>query len=1090
MSPGAANAVDAEVFISYAQDEDGVRALDLAGRLEAVGISVWIADRAMAGAQNYGPEVVEAIERCRVLVVLCSQASLFSEHVAVEVELAFEAGRPRLPLRLDDTPFPSRIRYWLTGANWVDLRGPAEIWWPEVLRALESVGVAGDLKAASGRDATAETVKPPDRTGEGVPLPLRLAAPPALGFVGRRSDLEALGEALGEVRAGSGVQIVLVGGPPGIGKTTLCSEFARFAHEQGAVVLYGRGEEDLRVPYQPWVEALGDLVAHASSRLLQRLTPHAASLVRLVPSLADRIGAVPSDPSVDPETARYVLFASVRAALEAAGEGGAVVVVLDDLQWADAPSLQLLRSLVSCGAGVRVVVVGTFRDSELEAGHPLTELLAALHREPTVQRLALGGLDDAELLALMEGSAGHALEEPEVKLRDALLAETDGNPFFVVELLRHLAETGALYQEHGRWVTSAALRSQGLPTSVREVIGQRAARLGDEATRVLGLASVIGRDFDLNLLAAVADRDPDAVLEDLEPATAASLIVNVSGEQFSFVHALVEHALYDGLAPARRARLHRRVAQAIEAQTVGEPGARVAELAYHWSQTASPEDLDTAIVYARAAGDQALGGLAPDEAVRWYGQALSMLDRRANDEALRCELMVGLGDGQRQTGIAQYRDTLVDAGQLAQSFGSTDLLARAALATSRLLGTAFGSYAADVVALFEAALAATEGEVSSRRARLLAAIATECWSTQRRDEGFDLANEAIELARVLGDDATLCWVASRTDLARRNPANLTERIRFNREVLDTAQRLGDPVLLWYTAYSCSHSLLEAGQREEADEMLDLARELAERVAEPFIRWTNASMDTGRAMLAGALEDAEAHAQRAFELGTAGGQPESDVVAIYGAHIMGIRSMQGRDAETIEAVAAAQANLPALPAYRATLAAGYARLGRAEEAFETIADDIAADFDLERYPFDLTWSACMVMVSEVVRELELRDAAAVLYPRLTPFGGNLGNADPAILEVGHHALGRLATVLERYDEADTHFRAAAEFHEGLRAQYLLASTRLEWATMLDRRGGNGDVDRVRELAQQAFGAATNGGYGRIEERASALLGGLS
>jgi hypothetical protein len=1069
----------AEVFISYAQDEDAARALDLADRLQGAGVSVWIADRAIAGAQNYGPAVVDAIEGSRVMVVLCSRASLFSEHVAVEVELAFEANRPRLPLLLDDTPFPNRIRYWLTGANWVDLRGPAALWWPEVVRALRALGV----DAAAPSPAAAAPAAAPPGDGSDVPLPARLAAAPASGFVGRRSALATLDAALEEVRAGSGMRVVLVGGQPGIGKTSLCGEFARLAHDQRAVVLYGRCEEDLRYPYQPWVEALGQLVEGATAHLLQQLEPHAASLVRLAPDLADRVGPRLPEGPADPEAARSVLFAAVRAALRAAGEGGVVVVVVDDLQWADAPSLQLLRHLVSASAGLRVLVVGTFRDTDFDAGQPLTELLAAMHREAGVQRIALGGLDGAELLALVEGAAGRQLSEPELELRDALLTETGGNPFFVTELLRHLSETGAIHGVDGRWEDSTGLHVEGLPTSVREVIGHRVARLGDEATRVLGVASVIGRDFDLALLAAVLDEDPDGLLDWLETATRAALITNVSGERYSFVHALVEHTLYDALAPARQARLHRRVALAIEAETSGEPGARAPELAYHWALTARPEDLDRAIAYTKTAGDHALDGLAAAEAVRWYRHALSMLETRAPDESLRCELLVGLGDAQRQTGEPEYRAILVEAGQCATRLGNSDALVRAALATSRSMGTAYGSFAEDVVALLSAALAATEGEVSSRRAKLLAAMAAEHWTAQRRDEGLNLANEAIELARRAGDDAALCWVASRTDLARRNPANLAERLDFYREVLDVAERLGDPVLRWHTAYQSRHSFVEAGELAEADRVFYLGRELGEHLAEPFIQWSNELMKTGRAILAGSMAEAEAHAERGLEVGTAGGQPEFEVVAIYESHISNIRAMQGRDAEFVDVMAERFASFP-LPAYRAALAACYARLGRTEEARNAIADDLADGF--ASYPFDLTWSLCMVLGAEVVVTLELEEPAVALYERLAPFAGNLANADPVIYEVGYDALGRLATLLRRFDDAEVHFRAAAEFHEGLGARYLLADTRFHWAEMLERRGRDGDADAARDLAQQAVAVAAPFGYGRIERLASDLL----
>ena len=243
-------------------------------------------------------------------------------------------------------------------------------------------------------------------------------------------------------------------------------------------------------------------------------------------------------------------------------------------------------------------------------------------------RISLRGLGDVELLALMEAGAGHPVDDNGLALRDALARETDGNPFFVGELLRHLVETGLVYQDaDGRWVVSGDLRDRGLPVSVREVIGRRVARLGDEAVRVLSVAAVIGRDFDLDVLASASDTAEEALLDVLDAAVEATLVVNVSGERYSFAHALVEHALYDALAPARRVRAHRRVAEAIEEACGADPGPRVGELAYHWAQATTPADAAKAIAYARAAGDRALAQLAPADALRWYEQALSLLDR-------------------------------------------------------------------------------------------------------------------------------------------------------------------------------------------------------------------------------------------------------------------------------------------------------------------------------------------------------------------------------------------------------------------------------------------------------------------------------
>jgi class 3 adenylate cyclase len=937
-----------------------------------------------------------------------------------------------------------------------------------------------ELKGLPGSVSVWAVAWSPEPELETVPLPLpgRLELADAARFVGREPERARLLEALTETSGGAR-RVVLVNGEAGIGKTSLMCWLACEAQDQGVTVLYGRCDEELVVPYWPWREALGHLVEHAP----ELVETDAGVLAPLLGGAqADRAGG-------DPESERFLLYTRFVEVLGRVSAQTPVLVVLDDLHWADGPTVALLRHVVATSARLRVLVVGTFRDAELRPADPLTDALATWHREVGVERIALGGLGDLEVLALLESLAGHEMEEAGVELRDALQAETDGNPFFTTEILRHLSETGVIYQDDasGRWMVSAELGEQGLPVSVREVIGRRVARLGDETRRALGYASVIGRDFDLDVLGDLMDCDADAVLDLMEPALERAVVLDVAPGRFSFRHALIEHALYDELTPTRRARAHGLVATALEARFGDDPGARSGELAYHWALASTPREAGKAIGYAIRAGDFALAQLAPDEARRWHARALELLDQRHPDgSGDRAAALVGLGDAQRQLGDAQYRATLVEAGELAAALGDTELLVRAALATSRGVGTTYGVLAADVVAVIRAALVATEGEVSSRRAKLLAVLAAEEYFAGNQGEPGVLAGQAIELARTVNDDATLCWVASRAELAWSNPENVAARVHFDREIMGVARRLGDPVLLWFAALNGLDALVEACELDEADALLTLADELGERIGQPYMQWANAMIHATRAMLAGTLEVAEAHALRAFAIGSAGGQPDAPV--LYGAQLAGIRFMQGREAEIIELLAQGVADHPDRPVWRALLAASYARLGRDTEATEVIAADIADDF--RSHPFDATWTTSMWLLAETLSDLELADPAAVLYTRLTPFAANLPYARVGVGEVGHHALGRLATVLGRYDDADAHFRAAADTHQRLHAPYLLASTRIAWADMLTRRANDDDPDQAHHLAQQAAMVATQSGYGGIERRAQTLLTQLS
>ena len=397
-----------------------------------------------------------------------------------------------------------------------------------------------------------------------VPLPSRVTIALSDSFVGRATERAQLNDALKSAVDGDR-RLVLLSGEPGIGKTSLAAACAWEAWANGAVVAYGRSDEDLGMPYQPWVEALTHVVTHLDDDVLvDHVARRGGRLAHLIPDLPARVTLSADSQAADAEAERYLLFGDAIDLLARVSERAPVVLILDDLHWADKPSLQLLRHLVASTEPLHVLIVATFRESDVGADHPLSDALAALHRERGVERISLRGLDDADLLALLEATAGHEMDDDGVALRDALASETDGNPFFVTEILRHLADTGAIRQdENGRWVASIEISSIGLPVSVREVVGQRVKRLGQKAVTVLSAAAVIGRDFDSRLLAATTQESPDDLLDLLDAAVEAGLVTEPDGKSnsYSFAHALIEHTLYNDLTANRRARLHRVVAR-------------------------------------------------------------------------------------------------------------------------------------------------------------------------------------------------------------------------------------------------------------------------------------------------------------------------------------------------------------------------------------------------------------------------------------------------------------------------------------------------------------------------------------------------
>jgi len=945
--------------------------------------------------------------------------------------------------------------------------------------ALELKGIAEPVSAVEVR------WEPASAESTAVALPSRLEAGQGIaGFVGRAEELAVLAEALKEAGAQRQRRLVLIGGEPGIGKSTLASVFARAAHADGSIVLYGRCDEDLGIPYQPWAEAVTHLVDHAPAGLLDDVVvAHGADLARLGPGL-DHLGEGAGGGSADPETARYLLFGAVLRILGAAGAYHPVVLVLDDLQWADAQTLQLLRFLVGSDQALPVVVVATFRESDVSADHPLADVLAWLHRQPGVTRLNLRGLDDMDLLALMEAGAGHPIGEDGLALRNALARETDGNPFFVGELLRHLTETGSVYQdEDGRWTASGELREHGLPVSVREVIGRRVARLGDEAVRVLSIAAVIGRDFDLGVLATASDTAEEALLDVLDTAVTATLVVNVSGDRYSFAHALIEHALYDALAPARRTRTHRRVAETIEEVCGADPGPRVGELAYHYEQATTPAEATKAIAYARAAGDRALAQLAPADALRWYEQALGLLDLQpADNERLRAALLVGLGNAQSQTGHPGYRETLLDAGRHAQQIGDTDALVASALANNR--GWFSSAVRDDIerVTAIQAALAAVGDGDSPARARLLALLAVEQVDNVSYTDRKASADQALAMARRLGDPATLLDVLVRRGLviAHGIGDTLDERLDIAEEADLLALRLGDPVGRSNSTRTRLFCVLESADLAAFTRCVDEHASLAAEIGQPTLAWRSLLDQTLRLLLAGDADGAEVLAQRVFQLGTDTGQP--DALAVYAGVIGPIRWHQGRLSELIAFSESLLATTPDTPGIRAGLARYYVDSGRTTEAQEFLTDAIVAGFPEDaRLPlvYPILWA-------EVAGRLGDPVAAEMLYQRLAPWPNRVATNAFAVYGCVAHYLGHLATVLRRYDTAETHFNEALAIHERLEAPFHIARTRLEWGRMLIARNQSDDGQSARVHLESALDLAQRYGCALVERRAAELL----
>lgn len=892
-----------------------------------------------------------------------------------------------------------------------------------------------------------------------------LALPPILGvherdvFVGRAPDLQRLWELYQHARAGSS-HVVLLRGEPGIGKTRLASELGLRAHADGAIVLYGRCDEEPLLPHQPYVEALRHHVATCPlAELVGQVGPGSGELRRLVPELALRVAGLPEPLAGDPQGERYRLFEAVCALLCAMAELRPVVLVLDDLHWADKPSLLLLRHLVRHAREASLLVVGTYRDTELDPDHPLSATLADLSRESSTERCSLTMLDQAAVALLVQSHAGHAAPE----LSRLVFDETEGNPFFVVEMLRQLAESGAI--EAG-WDADRRTAAASVPEGVKEVIGRRLARLGQGTVGLLCVASVSGRDFGFAVLEHASDLDEDQLVEALDQAVRARVIEEVTDavDRYTFSHALIRETLYGDLTATRRALLHRRVAASLEQLHAADLEPHRAELAHHFTQAGSAGDVEKAIEYGARAGDRAVAQLAYEQAAEHYRKAVSLIESVERPRlAQRCDLIIAQGDAERRAGDPAFRTTLLEASRLARELGDSERLARAALANNRGFFSATAGVDRERVATLEVALAAQPDGDSAVRASLLAHLAVELVADPDWPRRAAISDDALAMARRVGDQRTLVRTLNNRYTALWGPRTVQERLSNTREAVELAERIDDPGLTFDAAHFGAHAAMEAGDLALADRLLDRAGCLAEQLGQPIIHWYIAVGRAKRCAIAGSLTEAEQLSSAALELGRTAGQLDS--FAWYANQLLALRFLQGTlGSGRPSFLKAAESGTPYDPSgepvgsrsvpllVEVVSIVTFCEVGRLDDArprFDALMRDELADL-----PHD--WAALAIPALASVACAHLGDAprAERLYAMLEPFAGQFVDAGPSWLGATTHHLALLAATLGRRELAGAHFADAIERYGALGAGAWLPRARLDRARVL----GAGRSDR--------------------------------
>jgi tetratricopeptide (TPR) repeat protein len=831
-------------------------------------------------------------------------------------------------------------------------------------------------------------------------------------------------------------------------------------------VLVGRCWEAGGAPaFWPWVEAIRTYVRDRDPELLRgELGRGASDVAQIAPELNELYGELPAPPSSDPEGARFRLFEATASFLRAASVNRPLVLVLDDLHAADTPSLLLLRFVAGALADAHLLVVAAYRDVDPSLRDPLAEALAELRRQPVTRSLPLGGLAEADVETFVSLATGL---EPSTRLVDALHQATDGNPLFVEEVVRLLTSEEALDS-----LTDSDAWRQMVPEGVRAVIRRRLRHLSDNCRLVLVLASVLGREFDLAALERVSEVSRDHLLEVLDEAARERIVTDVPGQpgRMRFAHVLIRDTLYDELTPGRRVHLHGRIGDALEELYGASLEPHLAELAYHFYESARPTVADKALAYARRAAERSLRLLAYEEAARLLVVALRVLDGvEPPDGSVRCELLLALGDAYARAGdMPRSKQTYRDAARLAESLQLPDQLARAALGYGGRFIWDVSRDDQSLLHLLERALVALGDEDSSLRVRLLARLA----GGPLRDSSADprrrqaLGAEALKIARRIGEPSTLAYGLHGYLSSHLSPDSTLEQLELAKEMIHVALSAGDAERAVEGYQVHLEASIELADVSSARVDLDAMTALAEELGQPAQKWLAGVYRTALALLEGRFDEAEQLINETRSIGERALSWSTTVA--YGLQLYLLRREQGRVEEVEELVRRAATENPTYLIWRCVLADMLLALGSTAEA-RTELDALASD-SFGAIPFDEEWAVSLCFLAGAAARTGDRARAETLYGLLLRHADKVALSYPEIsLGPISRFLGLLASTTRRYDNAGRHFEAALATTERIGARPWLAHTQDDYAHMLLARGEPGDAENAAGLLDRARAA---------------------